>query len=54
LPGTVFQASFSLDYRRSLFDPESRGSRLDRWLSQTQQMLTDTEGGLFVMIGRKR
>jgi SAM-dependent methyltransferase len=54
LPGTVFQSDFSLDYRRSLFEPQSRGSRLDRWLSQTQQMLTDGEGGLFVMIGRKR
>ena len=54
LPGTVFRAHFSLDYRRSLFEPESRASRLDRWLSQAQQMLTDTESGLFVMIGRKR
>jgi SAM-dependent methyltransferase len=54
LPGTVFQSDFSLDYRRSLFEPESRGSRLDRWLRQIQQMWGDTEGGLFVMIGRKR
>ncbi|HVQ76676.1 MAG TPA: 2-polyprenyl-3-methyl-5-hydroxy-6-metoxy-1,4-benzoquinol methylase, partial [Candidatus Binatia bacterium] len=54
LPGTVFQSDFSLDYRRSLFEPESRGSRLDRWLRQVQQMWGDTEGGLFVMIGRKR
>jgi SAM-dependent methyltransferase len=54
LPGTVFRSDFSLDYRRSLFTPESRGSRLDRWLSQARQMLADTEGGLFIMIGRKR
>jgi SAM-dependent methyltransferase len=53
LPGTVFRSEFSLDYRRSLFEPESRGSRLDRWLTQMEQMLTDAEGGLFVMIGRK-
>jgi SAM-dependent methyltransferase len=54
LPGTVFQSRFSPDYRRSLFEPEARGSYLDRLLSQTYQMLTDTEGGLFIMIGRKR
>jgi SAM-dependent methyltransferase len=53
LPSTVFGSDFSLDYRRSLFDPEARGSRPDHWLSQARQMLTDTEGGLFVMIGRK-
>jgi hypothetical protein len=26
---------------------------MDRLLSQCQQMMSDTEGGLFVMIGRK-
>jgi SAM-dependent methyltransferase len=54
LPGTVLGSGFSPDYRRSLFEAEWRGSRVDRWLSQAQQMLADTEGGLFIMIGRKR
>jgi 2-polyprenyl-3-methyl-5-hydroxy-6-metoxy-1,4-benzoquinol methylase len=53
LPSTVFGSRFSLEYRRSLFDGEPRGSRLDRLLSQLQQMLEDAEGGLFVMIGRR-
>jgi hypothetical protein len=53
LPGTVLGSRFSLDYRRSLFEGEPRGSRLDRFFGQLQQMMEDTEGGLFVMIGRK-
>lgn len=53
LPSTIFQSRFSLDYRHSLFEEESRGSRVDRWLSQVEQMVADTEGGLFVVIGRK-
>ena len=53
LPSTVLGSRFSLDYRDSLFDEESRGSRLDRLFSQLQQMVEDTEGGLFVVIGRK-
>lgn len=53
LPSTVLGSRFSLDYRRSLFDPEPRGSHLDRLLSQVHQMFEDTEGGLFVVIGRK-
>ena len=44
---------FSLEYRGSLFEEESRGSHLDRFFSQLQQLIEDTEGGLFVMIGRK-
>jgi 2-polyprenyl-3-methyl-5-hydroxy-6-metoxy-1,4-benzoquinol methylase len=51
LPSAVFGAPLELDYRRSLFEPAPRGSRSDRLLSQLQQMLTDTEGGLFVVIG---
>jgi len=53
LPSTVLGSRFSLDYRSSLLDEETRGSRLDRLFSQLQQLLQDTEGGLFVMIGRK-
>jgi SAM-dependent methyltransferase len=53
LPSTVLGSRFSLDYRSSLLDEEPRGSRLDRLFSQLQQLLQDTEGGLFVMIGRK-
>lgn len=53
LPSTVLGSRFSLDYRSSLFDPEPRGSRLDRLFSQVHQMIEDTEGGLFVVIGRK-
>jgi 2-polyprenyl-3-methyl-5-hydroxy-6-metoxy-1,4-benzoquinol methylase len=53
LPSTVFGSRFSLDYRASLFDEEPRGSRMDRLLSQLQQMWDDTEGGLFIVIGRK-
>ena len=54
VPSTVFGENAELDYRRSLFDPEPRGSRLDRLFSQIQQMLTDTEGGLYVMVARKK
>jgi 2-polyprenyl-3-methyl-5-hydroxy-6-metoxy-1,4-benzoquinol methylase len=54
VPGTVFGETAELDYRQSLFDPQSRGSRLDRLFVQVHQMLTDTEGGLFVMVARKR
>lgn len=43
----------ALDYRHSLFDEEPRGSDLDRLFGQPQQTLADTEGGLFVVIGRK-
>ena len=53
VPSTLFGAKVDTDYRRSLFEPEARGSRLDRLFSQTSQMLSDTEGGLFVMIGRR-
>jgi SAM-dependent methyltransferase len=53
LPSTVLGSRFSLDYRSSLLQEEPRGSRLDRLFSQLQQLLEDTEGGLFVMIGRK-
>jgi SAM-dependent methyltransferase len=52
-PSAVFGGSFDLEYRRSLFEKQSAGSRMDRLLSQWQQMLTDTEGGLFIMIGKK-
>ncbi len=53
VPSTVFGSRFQLDYRYSLFEPESRGSFFDRLLSQLQQMRFDTEGGLFIMIGTK-
>ncbi|HOO57310.1 MAG TPA: class I SAM-dependent methyltransferase [bacterium] len=53
LPGTVFGSGFEMDYRASLFEPEPPGTGMDRFLSQVNQMLTDTEGGLFIMIGRK-
>jgi len=53
VPSTLFGTQVDTDYRSSLFDPEPRGSRLDRLLSQISQLLTDTEGGLFVMIGRR-
>ena len=52
LPGTIFGSRFALDYRRSLFEDEPRGSHADRLLAQCHAMLTDTEGGLFIMIGR--
>jgi SAM-dependent methyltransferase len=54
VPSTLFGGAVDTEYRRSLFDPESRGSKLDRIFSQWRQMLFDTEGGLFVMIGRRR
>jgi 2-polyprenyl-3-methyl-5-hydroxy-6-metoxy-1,4-benzoquinol methylase len=53
LPATVFGGMFALEYRNSLFDEEPRGSRLDRLFSQLQQMVEDTEGGLFIVIGRR-
>ena len=52
-PSTVFGSSFDWDYRHTIFEPEKRGTRLDRLLSQLSQMISDTEGGLFIMIGRK-
>lgn len=51
LPSTVFGSRFELDYRRSLFEEEPRGSRADRLLAQLHAMMTDTEGGLFITIG---
>jgi hypothetical protein len=53
VPSTIFGSRFQLDYRHSLFEPEQRGSSLDRLLSQLQQLWFDTEGGLFLMIGGK-
>jgi 2-polyprenyl-3-methyl-5-hydroxy-6-metoxy-1,4-benzoquinol methylase len=53
LPSTVFGSRFALEYRNSLFDEEPRGSRIDRLFSQLQQMVEDTEGGLFIVIGRR-
>lgn len=53
LPSTVLGSRFSLDYRASLFDEEPRGSYLDRLFSQLQQMVEDTEGGLFIVIGKR-
>jgi SAM-dependent methyltransferase len=53
MPSTVFGSRVSPEYRRSLFDREPVGSRVDRLLCQLQQMVEDTEGGLFVMIGRR-
>jgi hypothetical protein len=53
LPSTLFGGAIDTEYRRSLFDPESRGSKLDRIFSQWRQMFFDTEGGLFVMIGKR-
>jgi SAM-dependent methyltransferase len=54
LPSTLFDGVMDNEYRKSLFDPESRGSKLDRIFSQCRQMLFDTEGGLFVMIGKRK
>jgi 2-polyprenyl-3-methyl-5-hydroxy-6-metoxy-1,4-benzoquinol methylase len=53
LPGAVFGACFNPEYHHSLFEGESVGSRMDRLLSQLKQMIEDTEGGLFIMIGEK-
>jgi len=53
VPSTIFGSRFQLDYRHSLFEPEERGSVFDRLLSQLQQSWSDTEGGLFLMIGGK-
>lgn len=53
LPSTVFGSRFEMDYHHSLFEPEGPSSRVDRLLSQLQQMRHDTEGGLFIMIGTK-
>jgi hypothetical protein len=54
VPSTLFGAEIDTEYRRSLFEPESRGSRLDRIFSQCRQMFFDTEGGLFVIIGKRK
>lgn len=53
MPSTTVGEDFALEYRRSLFEAASPGSRMDRLLSQLRQMVTDTEGGLFIMIGRR-
>lgn len=52
LPSTIFGSQFDIDYRRSLFEEEPRGSCTDRLLAQLHAMITDTEGGLFILIGR--
>jgi 2-polyprenyl-3-methyl-5-hydroxy-6-metoxy-1,4-benzoquinol methylase len=54
VPSTLFGGAIDTEYRRSLFDPESRGSKLDRIFSQCRQMFFDTEGGLFVIIGKRK
>jgi ubiquinone/menaquinone biosynthesis C-methylase UbiE len=53
LPSTILGSRFTFDYRSSLFEPEPRGSRADRLLSQWKEMIFDIDGGLFLMIGRK-
>jgi SAM-dependent methyltransferase len=53
LPSAIFGSEFQLEYRNSLFEEESRGSKTDRLLSQLKQMIFDKEGGLFIMIGKK-
>lgn len=53
LPGTIPGMKFTLEYKRSLFEESPRGSHLDRLISQLAQAVTDTEGGLFIMIGKK-
>ena len=52
-PSAIFGGAFELDYNRSIFEEEPRGSWMDRLLGQLHQMLTDDEGGLFVMVGRR-
>ena len=52
-PSALFGGGFELDYKRSIFEEEPRGSWMDRHLGQLHQMLTDDEGGLFVMVGRR-
>jgi len=52
-PSTIFGSHFDLDYHHTLFEPEPRGSRGDRLLSQMSQMLNEVDGGLFIMIGAK-
>lgn len=52
-PSTTFGDEFRPDYRRSVFESAPPGSRFDRLLSQLRQMVEDTEGGLFLMIGRR-
>jgi len=54
VPSTLFEVQTPSGSRQSLFEPEPRGSTLDRLLSQLRQTFTDTEGGLFVMIGRRK
>lgn len=54
LPSSIFGCEFKLDYRQSLFTDEARGSATDRLFSQLRQLIHDTEGGLFTMIGRKQ
>lgn len=53
LPSTIFGSRFELEYHHSLFEPQRAGSRMDRLLSQLKQMIEDTEGGLFIMIGER-
>jgi 2-polyprenyl-3-methyl-5-hydroxy-6-metoxy-1,4-benzoquinol methylase len=53
VPSTLVGSELELDYQRSLFDPESRGSGLDRLFSQFGHLLTEVDGGLFVMIARR-
>jgi SAM-dependent methyltransferase len=52
-PPAVPDRDFGLDYHASIFDEDDAGSFPDRVVSQLRQMLTDKEGGLFVMIGRR-
>lgn len=53
LPSANFGTQPDYDYRKSLFEPEPRGTALDRLLSQGREMIFDIDGGLFLMIGRK-
>ncbi|MDP8246172.1 MAG: methyltransferase domain-containing protein [Candidatus Hinthialibacter antarcticus] len=54
LPSAVFGTRPDYDYRKSVFEPEPRGTVLDHLLSQGREMIYDIDGGLFLMIGRKK
>ena len=53
IPKAAASQSFSADER--LFEPQPRGSAIDHFLVQAGMLLGGgREGGLFVMIGRKK
>lgn len=53
MPSTVFGSEYEMEYKQSLFDPERKGSVMDRFANHMQHVLTADDPVRFVVIARK-